>query len=561
MTVDSLDRPTTAVRTKRKRSASNVAFLVHSATGLWLTVMLAVVMVTGTITVLFAEIDWLIYPELRVTPAETRANPGALYDAAVAAYPQVGIGFVQTGAMNERLAASAFASLPGGGGFRMVWIDQYSGAVTGDTPFMTVGRFVNILHTNLFLPVVGRYFVNFFGVLMLISIVTGLITYKKFWRGFFRRPRFARGARTWLGDLHRLTALWSLWFLLIIGGTGAWWFYENPLVEPGGAPAVVPERPEAPTLSTAELDALGPETPRPRSGAEIVAAVQTAFPDLEITGLMPPANASQPFTVRGNRGELLVMGGANAVYVNPYTAEILGARLSEDWSAMERVDAAMHPLHYGTWAKRGAADLAAKLLWFLGGAVASFLTISGLIIYLKRTRRAAAEVFGGTKLAAGLLRLWHWVKPWGGPMGALKYVNVLGLLGIVSGAALVLSLGAEGVGDKGTRFAAQAAGPFEVSPVALAGFLEADLPAIRAGATAAVFPEIAEGRFRDARFIRVGVNGAAGEEIRSALVEGAEGIAHADLRLPEALAGTRLWIEIEGWDGERHRASWPLDGE
>ena len=289
--------------------------------------------------------------------------------------------------------------------------------------------------------------------------------------------------------------------------------------------------------------------------------MQTAFPDLEITGLMPPANASQPFTVRGNRGELLVMGGANAVYVNPYTAEILGARLSEDWSAMERVDAAMHPLHYGTWAKRGAADLAAKLLWFLGGAVASFLTISGLIIYLKRTRRAAAEVFGGTKLAAGLLRLWHWVKPWGGPMGALKYVNVLGLLGIVSGAALVLSLGAEGVGDKGTRFAAQAAGPFEVSPVALAGFLEADLPAIRAGATAAVFPEIAEGRFRDARFIRVGVNGAAGEEIRSALVEGAEGIAHADLRLPEALAGTRLWIEIEGWDGERHRASWPLDGE
>ena len=561
MTVDSLDRPTAAVRAGRKRSASNVAFLVHSATGLWLTIMLAVVMVTGTITVLFAEIDWLIYPELRVTPAETRANPGVLYDAAVAAYPEVGIGFVQTGAMNERLAASAFASLPGGGGFRMVWIDQYSGAVTGDTPFMTVGRFVNILHTTLFLPVIGRYFVNFFGVMMIISIVTGLITYKKFWRGFFRRPRFERGRP----DLARRPAPPDGALVALVPSDHRRHRRLVVLREPAGRAGRRtghrPERPEPPTLSTAELDALGPETPQPRSGAEIVAAVQTAYPDLEITGLMPPANASQPFTVRGNLGELLVMGGANTVYVNPYTAEILGARLSESWSAMERVDAAMHPLHYGTWAKRGTADLAVKLLWFLGGAVASFLALSGLIIYLKRTRRAAADVFGGTRLAAGLRRLWHWVKPWGGPMGALKYVNVLGLLGILSGAALVLSLGAEGVGDKGTRFKAQAAGPFEVSPVALAGFLEADLPAIRPGATAAIFPEIAGNRFRDARFIRIGVNGGAGEEIRSELVEGAEGIAHADLRLPETLAGARLWIEIEGWDGKRHRASWPLDAE
>ena len=60
-----------------KRSASSIAFLVHSATGLWLTVLLAVVMITGTITVLFAEIDWLVYPEMRVTPGETRVSPGA----------------------------------------------------------------------------------------------------------------------------------------------------------------------------------------------------------------------------------------------------------------------------------------------------------------------------------------------------------------------------------------------------------------------------------------------------------------------------------------------------
>ena len=542
---------------ERKRSGSRIVFLVHSASGLWLTVLLAVVMVTGTIAVFFAEIDWLLYPEMRVTPAEERVNPGLLYDRVRAAYPEFGVDAVVTHTLHERTAASAFVAVPGGGG-RIVWIDPYSGAVTGETGLLTVGRFIAEMHATLFLPVIGRYVVNFFGILTLISIVTGLIVYKKFWRGFLRRPRFERGARTWLGDLHRLTALWSVWFLLIIGLTGTWWFYDDPLVSAGGAPALAERGPALPRLSSAELDALGPETPTPRSGAEIVAAVQAAYPDMTITGLRPPLNAAMPFIVGGDRGEVLIRGGANTVYVNPYTAEIMGARLSEDWTAMQRIDSAMHPLHYGTWAKRGAADFAAKLVWFLGGAVASFLAISGLIIYLKRTRRAVTDLLGGSRSAAALSRVWTWIKPWGGPMGGLKYVNVLGVAGLLYGAALLLTLVPEGLGDKGTRFAAQAAGPFEVAAVAVAGALTADLPPIRPGAAVLFYPEIADDRFRDARFIRIGVADAQGTETAEALVLGVEGSARAVIRLPEDLAGTSLWIEIEGWDGRKHRAHWPL---
>ena len=544
-------------RARRTRSAGRIAFLVHSATGLWLTILLAVVMVSGTVTVLYAEIDWLVYPEIRVSPAEDRVNPGLLYDNLLEAHPDFGVGVLRTNAMAERRAASALVTVPDGG-FRFIWIDPYSGDLTGDTPFITIGRFINVLHTNLFLPVVGRYFVNFFGLLLLISIVTGLITYKKFWRGFWRRPRFHKGARTWLGDLHRLSALWSVWFLLIIGLTGTWWFYERPLVRPGGAPEIVAPPPQPPALSTAELDALGPETPRHRSGAEIVDAVQSAYPDMIITLLQPPANASQPFTVRGDRGEVLIDGGANRIYVNPYTAEIMGAWLSEDWTASQRIDAAMHPLHYGSWAKGGTTDLAAKLLWFLGGAVTSFLAISGLIIYLKRTRRAAAGVLQGSRVAAWLWRLWNWIKPWGGPMGALKYVNMLVVAGIFFGGVLVLSLDTEGIGERGRHFESQTAGPFRITPLALAGLLEADLPPVRPGAHMDVYPRVADGRFRDARFIRVGLSNAGGQDLESDLVEGVEGTASGHVHLPQVLDGIRLWVEIEGWDGRRHRAHWPL---
>ena len=38
---------------------------------------------TGTITALFAEIDWLNDPGLRVRLVGTRVRPGALYDTAI----------------------------------------------------------------------------------------------------------------------------------------------------------------------------------------------------------------------------------------------------------------------------------------------------------------------------------------------------------------------------------------------------------------------------------------------------------------------------------------------
>ena len=103
-----------APRNRRKQTASSIAFLVHLATGLWLTVLLAVVMVTGTIAVLFAEIDWLIYPEMRVAPVESRVNSGVFYDSVRAAYPEVGVHSLQTAALQDRTAASAFVAVPGG---------------------------------------------------------------------------------------------------------------------------------------------------------------------------------------------------------------------------------------------------------------------------------------------------------------------------------------------------------------------------------------------------------------------------------------------------------------
>ena len=80
------------------------------------------------------------------------------------------------------------------------------------------------LHAYLLIPTWGYAIVCSFAFFLLASLVTGLITYRKFWRGFFRKPR-RRNLRTLMGDLHRLGGLWSIWFLVIMIDTGLWYFW------------------------------------------------------------------------------------------------------------------------------------------------------------------------------------------------------------------------------------------------------------------------------------------------------------------------------------------------
>ena len=548
-------------RRARPPKAGRLAFVIHSAAGLWLNLLMAVVLITGTLTVFANEIDWLIYPEARVSAGDTRVNPGALMDAARAAYPDHGVNSLRTGAYHDRIAARADVTVPGGG-FASLRVDQWTGEVTGKTPFLTVGRFIDALHTTLFLPVIGRAFVNFFGILMIVSLVTGLIVYRKFWRGFFKRPRFDRPARTWLGDLHRLLALWSMWFVAVIGITGMWWFYDTPIHSMAGAPPIAEEAPEAPVIDAATLDALGPEPPEALSVAAMAERVLTEFPDMRITAIVPARNAADPYTFFGDRGAVLTQRGGDRIWVNPWTGAIMGQDLIGDWSGIKRVDEAMHPLHYGTFAKGGMPDFAVKTVWFIGGAVLSFLAISGILIHVKRLRHVLAETPPGP-LRRGLHRFWLWVRPWGGPMRGLKYVNILGIAGMVAGATLALSLAGEGFAEKGRSFDPKQAGPFTVSLNAVAGILEADLPPIRPGERVELHLRLGEGEFKRLRAARATLESPSASGVGEATVfEGPEGLYVARVFLPDPIPeDLRLKVSLQEWSGRWHDTSWRVVSE
>src|SRR3546814_19184989 len=65
------------------------------------------------------------------------------------------------------------------------------------------------------------------GLPLLVSLVTGLVVYKRFWKGFFRPTlRIRHGARIFWGDFHRLSGIWSIWFIAVISITGTWFLIQ-----------------------------------------------------------------------------------------------------------------------------------------------------------------------------------------------------------------------------------------------------------------------------------------------------------------------------------------------
>ena len=90
---------------------------------------------------------------------------------------------------------------------------------------------------------------------MVVSVVTGLIVYRKWWKGFLTLER-KRGARILWGGAHKLLGVWSLWFVALMAITGTWYFVEELLFDFTDFAYV-----GTPTLDDRELSAYGAAAP------------------------------------------------------------------------------------------------------------------------------------------------------------------------------------------------------------------------------------------------------------------------------------------------------------
>jgi uncharacterized iron-regulated membrane protein len=253
---------------------------------------------------------------------------------------------------------------------KKVYVHPVSGEILGvdENANRSFQRRLLLLHYTLFAGTAGKIMVFTIGILFLVTLITGLIVYRKsLLKVFTFRVRFnKKTVRSFYSSLHRIIGVWSLVFNLLIVASGLWLSGQ-----------IVSNALKAPAAATKKEKALPV-----RSIDSVVEKIGKEYPGFEIhlIRIRPGANAVQV------SGRLIT---DPAVYGNYYstfsvsgaTLEIEKSSFMKDLPAGERLKKMAGPLHFGSY---GGWPL--KILYCLLGFTPAFLSISGFILWRKRSR-------------------------------------------------------------------------------------------------------------------------------------------------------------------------------
>lgn len=369
-----------------KKSKSKLWFLVHSWLALPIWFFVLIVCFTGMLAVVSQEIVWLANPDVRASKPDDNAERLSfqqVLDALHEAEPDMAVNSLSQpdGSHFALTAQVTYAD----GSSPLLYVNPYTGAIQGKMPDFNFEAFTRALHGWWLVPFTngfswGWYLVSLLGLPMLASLVTGLVVYKKFWKGFFKPVRTGQGSRIFWGDLHRLAGVWSIWFIAVIAITSIWFLIRAILFD---NQITISSEPIVPVIAREQVPQTVDGSPPPRIDLDEAARIAgLAIPSLDITSISLPATAYSHIEMGGRGWYPLMFQSAS---VNPYTRQVDSQFLLSDRSPLEFVTESMRPLHTGDF-----GGLPIKLIWFFFGLILTLMVFSGLLIWTKRTAQATA---------------------------------------------------------------------------------------------------------------------------------------------------------------------------
>ena len=373
-----------------KKSRSKIWFLVHSWLALPIWFFVLIVCVTGTLAVVAKEIMWVAYPEMRATQPDGAAQRLS-YDEILrrlhGSHPELDVNTILQ-PDGDYFALNVSGTLSGGRSVT-AYVNPYNAELQGFAPDFNFRNFTRALHGWWLVPYTngypwGWYLVSLLGLPMLASLVTGLVVYKRFWKGFFKPVlRLRHGARIFWGDFHRLSGIWSIWFIAVISVTGTWFLIQAILADNQISLSTYSPATEVLAHDSVPLTADG--GPAPNIGLDKALHIaQQQVPGLDPSGIILPSNTYGTMQAFGRSWYPLMY---QLVNIHPYTGEVTSTYRLSDRTSLEMVTESMRPLHTGDF-----GGIWIKLIWAFFGLLLSLMVLSGLLIWSKRTAQATAAL-------------------------------------------------------------------------------------------------------------------------------------------------------------------------
>lgn len=409
------------------------ALLVHSWMGLQLSALLLVIVLLGCAAVFSYELEWLIDARVRVERVGEPAPLGDLLEMVRQQRPGYTVQAVLVGPRDptrgiELPMAMRFEVVTPDGRIRELLVDQYGRRIAGERSYFTLPFVIRQLHWNLFVHPYGFWLVTLLGGMLLVGLVTGLMSYPRFWRGFLQPPGLNWRTRSFWSALHRWLGLWTSWFVFLIGGTALWFFAQEQMADAGSTALG-----RFTTLTAEQI-----EHARGRAQLDfddLLARAKQAFPGFEPRYIRLATQPQDTLQLWGQGSAAMVRDFGNQVHLNPYTGEVVWMQDATRADMLPRLAHTAERLHFGS-----LGGLPTRVLWFVCGLLLAVMIGSGTLVHLKRSIRLTRDyVQGGpqVKWQDAAQRVLSWRLPW---LGRWRWINALLLLCALIGACIQWSV-------------------------------------------------------------------------------------------------------------------------
>ncbi|BBL71155.1 PepSY-associated TM helix domain-containing protein [Methylogaea oryzae] len=339
---------------------------------------------TGSLSVYREALDELLNPQLVVErPGRDYASLDRIMESVRRAHPRYNGAWTLEMPRSPRGMMTAWYEAPYetlGEYYAplMVSVNPYTAEVVASRYWgHTATTWLLDLHTQLRLDRNGWNFVGALGLLLTISVASGLYLW---WPGLARlKSAFAirrnAGVVRLAFDLHRLVGLASATVLLLLALTGVHLSYPAVLESLAGASGMGHHGNGSPDLRST---AVPNNNPVGLAAADFIA--RSLFRRAELRRITTPEGDAGVYRVNFRQaGELNQAHPFTVVWVDRWSGQIKAVRNPAQFTAGQAFTTWMWPLHTGE-----AFGATGRFIWFLTGLTPALLFASGLLCWLHR---------------------------------------------------------------------------------------------------------------------------------------------------------------------------------